>query len=455
MIEVEYLNGMNLGLGYNAFTGTVNPSSALDNINQTRDVVEAAGQKVSFQVELLSNTLSLNEHLNLSASAAFSYGQSASGSIKASFSQSFKQNSYTVYVLVRVHVENKQTLLDLTVAKLSDKAALLYATNQPEFQNIYGTGFVQGILSGGDFIGILEIESKSAEEYREIKSKLSGKGMYGVIKGEGSFEELLKAITTSYSMKATILRNGGEGQLENISPTELIKEALAFPSQVLGGKAVPFSVLILPYDQIPHPTASGSPQIVKDCLDRLGKIYQKLKRYQNDLQYSIDNSEMFPDANLDAIKERIDNIQDEIDKIKLAAKSYLLDPLECDTDYNKELLVNIIPTQVAPSRLGLSWYWEAPNGYLGIFTRKGNSNIFEGEFRRSGFAFKSTVRTYEAGDEVFLDRYKTEYGSTAIYKGTISEDGKKIELITHSSNPLGDPFGSGNSTITISNNVVQ
>ncbi|PEO54094.1 hypothetical protein CN567_30940 [Bacillus toyonensis] len=438
MIEVEYLNGMNLGLGYNSFTGTVHPSSALDEVNKTRPVVDATGQKVSFQVELLSNTLSLTEQLNLSASASFSYGQTASGSIKASFAQSFKQNSFTIYVLVRVHVQNQQTLLDLTAAKLSDKSALLYATDQVGFQNIYGTGFVYGILSGGDFIGILEIESKSAEEYRNIKATLSGKGMYGVMSGDASasFEQLLKSITSSYSMKAVVLRDGGEGQLQTLSPNELIQEALNFPAQVLGGKGVPFSVLVLPYNQIPHPQiVSESPQIEPDCLDRLGKIYQQFKKYQNDLLYAIDNSEMFPGIDIDAIKKRVAEVQDILDKIKFSAKSYLLDTSKCFTEFDLNLIDNsIIPKQIAPSRLGYKWYWEH-EGFFGIFTRIGKSNEFEGDFRRPGEVVTSKLRTYETGNEVFIERYVSSDNHTAIYKGTISEDGKEIQVAEY---PVGE-----------------
>lgn len=431
MIEVEYLNGMNLGLGYNSFTSTVHPSSALDNIDKTRPVVDATGQKVLFQVELLSNTLSLTEQLNLSASASFSYGQMASGSIKASFVQSLKQNSYTVYVLVRVHVQNQQTLLDLTAAKLSPESALLYATDQVGFQNIYGTGFVYGILSGGDFIGILEIESKSAEEYREIKATLSGKGMYGVMSGDasGSFEELLKSITSSYNMKAKVSRDGGEGQLQAISPNELIKDALNFPAQVLGGKAVPFSVLVLPYTQIPHPQIlSQVPGTQQDCLERLGKIYQQFKRYQNDLQYALDNPEMFPGIKTDVLQERIVEIQNELDKIKLSAKSYLLDTSKCDTEFKLELIDNsIIPTQVAPSKLGNKWYWEL-GGFFGEFTRVGKTNEFEGQFRRPHGVVTAKVRTFEIGNEVIIERYWSDDGYTQIYKGIISEDGKEIKV---------------------------
>lgn len=431
MKEIEYINGMNLGLGYNSFTNAVHPSSALDNIDQTRPVVEATGQKVSFQVELLSNSLSLSEQLNVSASASLTYGVTASGSAKASLASSFKQNSYTVYVLARVHVQNQQTLLDLRSAKLNDKAALLYATDIKTFTKIHGNHFVYGILSGGDYYGILEIESSSAEEYREIKATLSGKATYGIISGNASatFEEALKKITSSYKMKATVLRLGSEGELQQISPEQLIKDALSFPAKVLEGKGVPFSVLVLPYDQIPHPPAQQLeiPNTL-DCLDRLGRNYEKLKKYQNDLQYAIDNQNYFPGLDIDKINKRINEIQEEILNIQSDTKKYLEDPYRCEiSQRNDKLLENIIPPQVTPSKLGKTWLFEM-GGWFAVLKRKSDSNVFEAEWRGST-TFKSDMTIHESGNDVYIIRTDTSdhphKKHNTVYKGTFSEDGTK------------------------------
>ncbi|KAA8745439.1 hypothetical protein [Paenibacillus sp. UASWS1643] len=278
---------------------------------------------------------------------------------KAQFISSFKQNSFTVYVMVRVHVENQQILLDLTSAKMNDKAALMYATDILEFINLYGDSFVYGILSGGDYFGVLEIESKSAEEYRSIKASLSGKAMFGVISGEaaGAFEQEIRKITTSYKMKARIYRDGAEGVLQGISSDQLIQEALAFPNQVLGGKGVPFSVLLLSYTQIPHPQSQNIQQMGDpNCLERLGKYYERLKRHRNDLLYAIENQQFFPGLPLTEVNDRLDQIQSEMEKVEAAAKAYSSNPDECpEVPVLDELFVNLIPPQVIPSRLGHQW----------------------------------------------------------------------------------------------------
>jgi len=289
------------------------------------------------------------------------------------------------------------------------------------------------MISGGDFVGVLEIESKSAEEYRDIKATLSGKGMYGVVSGDASvsFEKLLQSITSSYNMKAAILRDGGEGQLQSLNPDELIKEALNFPAQVLEGKAVPFSVLVLPYSQIPHPKIDNDISEIAgtDCLEKLGKFYQKFEKCQNDLQFAIENPKQFPSMDIDAVKGLIDKVQNELDKIKESAKTYLLNTSICNENFDITLLESsIIPKQIIPSRLGYQWYWEHDGGLFGVLTRQDETNIFKGELRLPGGAIKTSCRTYEAGNEVFIDRYESNDNKTQIYKGTISEDGKEIKV---------------------------
>lgn len=223
---------MNLGLGFNSASYELHPSPALDDVSTIRRVVNAGGQEVYFRIELANSTLSLTEQLNVSARASMKYGITASGSAKTSFISSFKQNSFTVYLLVQVHVINEQTLLDLSKSKLNLQAERLYASNPQEFIKQYGDSFVYGLITGGEFLGVLEIESSSASEFREIKANLSGKATYGLFSGDakGTFEESLQKITSSYQMRATVLRQEGSNGLTQLTPEQLIKDALDFPT---------------------------------------------------------------------------------------------------------------------------------------------------------------------------------------------------------------------------------
>jgi|GEM_PF-1972556 len=432
MNEIPYQNGMNLGLGYNVLTNSGLVSSALDNVDLLRPVVQASGQKVQFSVEMLSNSLSLAEQIGMSASASMSYGTS-SGSAKISLVNSLKQNSYSVYVLVKVHVQNQQALLDLTKIGMSDKAQLLYATKPRDFLSQYGSHFIYGLINGGEFYGVLEIESKSAEQFRSIKAELSGKGMVGVVSASasGSFEQTLNKLTTSYKLKATIIRDGAEGVLHSISTDQLIKDAIDFPATVLNEKAVPFSVLIFPYDQIPHPDIEGiSIDLRQDCINKIARIYDRYVRRKNDLQYALDNQEFFPGIDINLVQDYIQKIIDQLDILQAETVKSLSDPAVCDNISIQTSLLEdkILPEQVAPSPLGYTWLWK--NGaWSGVWRRVGETNNFKCDTQHSnGQEFVTfEVEVYISGEDVIVIRKNSSDGNNPSSRGKLIDNGKKVQ----------------------------
>jgi hypothetical protein len=432
MQEIPYQNGMNLGLGYNSLKSSGLVSSALDNVNLLRSVVQSKGQKVSFSVEMLSNSLSLTEQLGVSASASIS-GLAGSGSAKMSLIKSLKQNSYSVYVLVKVHVQNEQILLDLTQIKMSDKAQLLYATDAHDFFDQYGTHFIYGIISGGEFYGILEIESKSAEEYRSIKAELSGKGMIGVINASAStsFEEALNKLTSSYKIKATVIRDGGEGALQPISPDSLIKEAVNFPASVLNDKAVPFSVLVIPYTEIPHPDVDEVPIAERqDCLNKIARIYERFMRIKNDLQYALDNPELFPGLDITKIQEQIEKVSDQLDKLQVQATKSLTDHSVCDNiEFDDDLLVNVLPNQVTPSPLGFTWFHK-DGGWNAIWRRDGESNFFDCHAQSNDKDIadvKYRTEVFISGEDVIIFRRWSDDDVRISSRGKLIDNGTRVK----------------------------
>jgi hypothetical protein len=170
-----------------------------------------------------------------------------------------------------------------------------------------------------------------------------------------------------------------------------------------------------------------------DCLEQLGKSYEKFKKYQNDLQYAIDNQNYFPGIDIGKINTKIDEIQEEISKIQSDAKKYLEDPYSCVIAKRNDILLdNIIPLQVTPSKLGNKWFWEM-GGWFAVLKRKSeDTNVFEAEWRGIN-TFKSDMTIHESGNDVYIVRTDTS-GPTSdppheqyntVYKGTFNEDGTK------------------------------
>jgi hypothetical protein len=349
-MDLDYIKGMNLGYGFNTATYDIH-SPALADVTSTRDVVGGGGQEVYFKVELSSSTLSLSQQLNVSARASLKYGLVASGSLKTSFLSEFKQNSFSVYVVVQTIVSNKQTLLDLSKVKFKDAAAKLFTSDSQSFTQQYGDSFVYGLITGGEFLGILQIESSSASEFREVKAKLSGKGSYGLFSGSASvnFEQSLQSITSEYSMKATILQQGGTGlAAKSVTSGDLIRAALSFPKEVEGDKGFPYVALIMPYNHIERPIASPldlSNQTA--ALEQLGSWRERFIKYQNDLEFALSHPEQFPGINTSSVSDRYNDISNEIKKVVDAARYCFNDQTKCTIPILElSLLEDILPPQI-------------------------------------------------------------------------------------------------------------
>jgi hypothetical protein len=347
---VDYINGMNLGVGFNTATQNIHPAPALDNVLETRSVVNAGGQQVSFRVELASSTLSLTEQLNVSARAALKYFIFGGGSTKANFLSSFTQNSFTVYVLVQVLVINEESLLDFSKIALKPEAAKLFANNPQDFIQQYGDSFVYSLTTGGEFIGVLEVESSSAAEFRKIKSEVSGKINLGLLSANaaGQFEQAVQQMTSSFQMKASILRQGGSGALGSVTPQALLQEALDFPAKVMGKNGFPYKALIIPYNHIPHPIAPPLDISQQETvLEQLGAYRQRLLKYQNDLIFASNHKDQFPGIDVNQVNTRINQITAEIDKVAKASRSCFADRNQCILpQLDLSLLENILPPQL-------------------------------------------------------------------------------------------------------------
>lgn len=441
MIEVDYLDGMNLGLGYNTASLAVHPFSALENTTQIYPTAKAGGQQVTFKLEMASSTLSISEQLNVSARASLKFASMASGSAKVNFVNSFRQNSYTVYVLVQVQVLNEQTLLDLTKTGLTKDASILYATNPQAFVKQHGDGFIYGLLTGGNYFGILEIESSSATEFREIKASLSGKANFGVYSGSASasMSQSLEKITSSYNVKVSVLRDGGEGGiLQQITPDQLVTDALNFPNQVLNGKAIPLSALVVPYNHIPTPLSAEPISVVgqKDVLEQLGRDYLKFTKYRNDLQFALDNQNLFPNLELPEVTEQLSKVNDVITNIQRASED-CYENVNCNRQEDKidYSLINdkLLPVQEKDT-LGLGNEWhivhaKPPRLSMSIWKREGNTNLFKGKFTDIGTVNPSIKDTgemtvYRSGNDLKAIMKYEQTNFEVILIGTLSEDEK-------------------------------
>jgi len=346
---VDYIPGMSWGLGFNSATLDIHPVTAFTEIASITTPGGARGQETFFSIQVASNTLGFSEQLKASASASLKYGVTGSGSAKAKYVNKISQNNYVIYIIVSVSVTNYFSVMDMSTSALSAAAGELYANHPDEFLQQYGDTFVYGVSTGGEFIGILEIESSSSSEFNSIKAAVNGKASYGIFKGEAKaeFSKCLQEITSSYSLNGSIFRRGDSGPLNNMTPEEFTQAAVTFPEDVAGDNGYPYSAIIVPYSHIPHPRSTPiSTAGQAAALAGLESVRNRLTLYANDLLYAVERIDQFPGANPANIQQRYNEVNGEIAKVLDAARLCYADSSSCQVpDLKLSLLEPILPSR--------------------------------------------------------------------------------------------------------------
>jgi hypothetical protein len=147
-----------LGLGYD----TVRTEVRGECVEGEEAPSDSLGENQLFSLLEVENSKTLQDLLKVSASA------SLAGSIgglqgKASLIQSVQVNSYSIYLLASVLVE--QPPKRLSKAKLSTNASLLLSSKGPsEFRVRCGDEYISGWVTGGEYHAIIEIDTESTED---------------------------------------------------------------------------------------------------------------------------------------------------------------------------------------------------------------------------------------------------------------------------------------------------
>ena len=149
-----------------------------------------SGQVVVADLVLIDSSDKLVESLNLNFSASFKKGLGG-GSAEFSMSQSYEINQYYTYALLKVKVKNAPQLV---VKPRLSAAAEEFVTKRgwEEFFRQFGDQFVEGIITGGSYYALIEIQTSDRTEQKNTTSKLSG--FFGAFKASANvqsyFEEM-------------------------------------------------------------------------------------------------------------------------------------------------------------------------------------------------------------------------------------------------------------------------
>jgi hypothetical protein len=241
------------------------------------------GQITTYEVVYLENASYLRDYLNIALSASMNLGP-FKASAKADYVRTHTENANSAYLVVNVRVLN--ALQQLTAYELNESARLLIEQDKPaSFINTYGDEFVTAVQTGGEFIGIVELQFKSVSDHSNFSASLSAS--YMGFNFSGSFVRDIKQENLNFSVKSSIMKTGGLGGITFVNPTatpaskgtpapvaksaladqlgsafeRVLKEAQEFPDQAAKNPVV-YSVITSDYNVVSNlPIGARAPTL--------------------------------------------------------------------------------------------------------------------------------------------------------------------------------------------------
>ncbi|HEU0144963.1 MAG TPA: hypothetical protein VFQ47_09270, partial [Nitrososphaera sp.] len=301
------------------------------------------GQMVELVLESVSSSRELTERLQIDASASFKLGWGASAEFKLANSEAI--NSYYTYALVRVVVQNPpQVLRDPKLRQAAQD--LLMQEGWEGFSAAYGWEYIQGIITGGSYYALIEVQTIDEKQQREVKAKLSGS--FGPFKADASLEIGLQEATKNTTTRVIVYQSGGSGDPVETTLDAMIEQARNFP-QIARDNPVTIAVFTADYrSTVPLPPGLPAPdslprRLQRDTLQDLGRQYVELRDYKRSLEFILEQQRLndfddFRDLDEEEIKAKrveyrtsLDATATELDKIVVQAGKCAEDYRLCQT----------------------------------------------------------------------------------------------------------------------------
>lgn len=319
----QFLDGMDFGIGYDALLGEMRG----DWVERTepQPLKGGQGQEIFFQLHKVNSTQELAQHLNFSTNANINCASFIEGSATTAFLSNRKINRYSVYLLLRVVVKNPA--LQMRDVELKQQAIKLLKSpgGATEFRKRAGDEFIVGIISGGEYIALIEIEANSEDQKNEISGQISAiNSNFGFA---GNFTTNWKNTISNISKKGytkifSLQRGGQETKVpQNIE--EMITHAENFPLSVKDSFAKPLQAIFLNYrSTLNLPANINLIDITqaKEIITRLWESHSKYVDVLSNIEYVLQNPKKFENFDSHELQQKATEVSKKIENLISSAK---------------------------------------------------------------------------------------------------------------------------------------
>lgn len=339
-MEIPHCDGMTYGRGIDSLTGR-NRGMALQAAD-AQSVPGAGGQKVRYYLNKTESVRELEKSLGLHAEVNAQFGLFGA-SAKFDFAESSAFNSYSVFLVARVEVENAfQQIIDPNLDAAATK--LLEQGNVDRFREQFGDAFVAGLKTGGEFCAVLELRTESTTDQRELSAKLSGSYALAA-SGEVAFTERMREATSNRFLKVSMYQAGGNETSVTSSVDEILARVKDYAAAV-EVEPVPYAALLLDYGTLDLPSGPNVVEVetARTVLVQFARQRTTLLALLNDVTYVRENQEQFVAPDMTALNDLAAVIADKLNTLTDNASVAVSDPASAT-------YVDVgIPAFVAPVR---------------------------------------------------------------------------------------------------------
>jgi hypothetical protein len=338
------------------------------------------------------------------------------------FAKNTKINTSSVFLTVKVAVTESFTMIKQPGIEKS-AADLVAQGNLTRFQEQYGDMFVRGLVTGGLYIGVMQIETTGGTDKQNVKGHLSAAyGLFG--KAQADFNREIMRILSGRSFYVTGYVEGGALSTPR-SPEELLNSVSNWPTTVKGN-AVPYGALLSPYSilPLPNPPTFVNIQHQKDVLAQCAQIRNDDLTALADIHYIKSKPQEFVDVGNYQLDQLQNELNQDLNTVTKAAQDALNNPKDASLPTN---LLHPPPVRL-PQRV------DEVAGFPSVYKLENfesKQRIYSNSDGRFG-----TVR----GDD-YSDQYWKLIGGTGAYSGyyslrTSSRSNGFIPILTDASEPF-------------------
>jgi hypothetical protein len=320
---------MKVGFGYDLLQGSPLASPAV--LGTISSIQGAGGQEVQSHLLRIDDSNAMHEALGVNIDAGGSY-LGVSADVKVDFAKECNVSQHSTHVLTGVTVRDAFENFDAPVLS-TEAEELLKNQNPGRFHDRFGDVFIGGLLKGGEYFAVFEINSVDQSVRERIAGHIEAafNSLFAAAHLSVDIENEKSATSSHTEVRVHVWQKGSIDHTDQ-SMEEILRKAHDFPPSVAGDKAAPFAVSLVDYKTLRLPVDRFNFLDIANQRDVLAEHAQKRFAFldlRNTINYIRKHPEDFVDPDLESLARQSGKVTEAINIMQNEASACLRDASAC------------------------------------------------------------------------------------------------------------------------------